>query len=49
MKKQARNNKRIANEINRKSKELNLAQTKFEHGAVIEEKLKYDLTDDEIA
>lgn len=49
MKEQTRKNKRIIDHINRREKEKNLAKEKDTHANVIEESLKYDLTDDEIA
>lgn len=49
MKEQSRRNVRVINQISRKEKEKDLALEKELHAKVIEESLKYDLTDDEIA
>lgn len=49
MKEQSRKNKRIVDHINRREKEKDLTKEKETHANVIEESLKYDLTDDEIA
>ncbi|XP_063709078.1 cytadherence high molecular weight protein 2 [Culicoides brevitarsis] len=49
MKEQSRKSERIIDQINRKEKEKNFALDRELHAHVIEESLKYDLTDDEIA
>lgn len=49
MKEQSRKNVRVKEQINRKEKEKDLALERELHANVIEESLKYDLTDDEIA
>lgn len=49
MKEQQRKNVRVVDQINRKKKEKNLALDKALHAKVIEESLKFDLTDNEIA
>lgn len=49
MKEQTRTNVRVVEQVNRKEKEKSLTLERELHANVIEESLKYDLTDDEIA